>query len=717
MNPAEQAHQFFEALLGGNGELLSKCHLTITSITGDALPPQTRWVKIDLGLLSSVAARADVEDVTGVYIGMGLTVARRMGPDAPGRLTVEDVTGLTCLWTDIDIAGTGHAEKPYVPNLETALAVSRCLGLVPSTVTNTGHGIQAFYRLAEPWIFGATDADDDGVPIVDPAQVAADRARAETLVWEFVTSIRIRARQLGGWYVDPVGDLARLMRVPGTHNRKVPGEALLVEIIEQNDTCFDLEQIEAVIAPRALLDPYRSTNAATTELAGVDLAGLWAEVMGSPNRVPRWLAAVLESGWDEPLCRIWSGEDDKRYNNDDSDIDMGLVATILRLDLGVEKAAQAVMARRLHINRKVEKADPAERGDYYLDRTIARVAARIRAREAIAESSQAALEAILAMADEPEPDPQPTTDVGAGEPTSNDNAVTLGVEESPTPTPTPIRAAPAPQPDPEVEHANAPRSPRLGRDPSTPSAPSEAEQKLCQKLATQLGLPPGVAVWAVGERWLDKNNEMRVWLVRTSGSVVHGGRWRINTVAGTRWHANSEWESPAKVAGLMWRDLNLVIEPVPMRAWYADGRLWLRELARPMDEGTPGEIVRQALIGMLRRAQGSALFSTAVVTRDPWIAEDARCWVALDSIRQAIGQSGFPVPMARLLMDTLDRMGCKVQSDMTVVEAHRSVTDELPWVLLADDLFSGELADHVRLRAIDRDAQDARSGIRMIGPS
>jgi hypothetical protein len=708
VNPAEQAHQFFDALLGGNGELLTGQYLTISSFASDTSKPQTRWVPARVDSLASAAIEVAEGNVTGVYAGVGLTRGRASGA---GRLTVDSTTGITFINADIDIAGPGHQDKPYVPDLESAVSLAHGLGLPPTLIVATGHGIQPAWRLNEPWIFGATDVDDDGVPIIDESKVAAERAAAAQLTWEFVTSMRIRAKQRGNWHMDPTGDLARLVRIPGSHNRKLAGENLPVHIIEHTGARYDREQFEAAMAPRSLLDPYRrSSNEAATVLAGTDLAGLWVEVKSSPGFVPFWLSSALESGWDDALCRIWSGADDKRYDNDDSAIDQALVAAVLRLDLGVELAAQAVMARRLRIDRKVEKADPAERGDYYLDLTIRKVVGRIAERVNIAESAQSVIDAALA--------PEPATQVGMTEPTSNENAVALEGEPEPEPaTVTPLRRTqPDPEPDPEVEHAAAPRSPRQGIDPSTPAPPTPTEQNTGKLLAGQLGLPQGVAIWAVGERRLEKTDEFRMWLLRDSTSQIRGGTWRPNTVRATRWRPKSEWEVNTKVRGILMRDLHLQIEPVPARAWSDEGLPRLYDMARPMDEGTPAEMARQSIVGLLRRAAGTARFSTAVTTRDPWLCDD-KVWVALDSIRIAISQAGFAVQSAVKLMDTLDEMGCKVQTGMNVIEELRTVRDELPWVLLAEDMFSDELAAHVRLRAADRDAQEARAGLRQIGPS
>lgn len=739
MNPAEQAQTFFGALLGGTGEQLGGCWLTITKIypAKDA-EPRTQWVRADPDSLATVVTRTVGDaDASGIYVGLGLTDNRQSDPKV-GRLRAAHVTGLAFLSLDIDIAGDGHESgKPYVPDLATALALAYDLGLEPTVVIHTGHGIQAFYRLAQPWVFGAVDEDDDGAPVIDDSKVEAERRRAADLVWSFVTSVRIRAKQKGGWAVDPTGDLARLVRIPGTRNRKVAGEDLPVEILECDpNRRYDIEQIEAVLAPCSLLDPYRSSHEAKGSLAGADLAGLWAQVQAAQHQgwMPDWLLAVIESGWDDALCRVWSGADDKRYRNDDSAIDQALAAAILRLELGAEAAAQAIMARRCRIGRKVEKADPAERGGYYLDLTISKVAARIAARQESGRSAEQVIDEVMATA--PEDDPPldvssqpPTAPAVADEPTPSDSAVSLEVAPEPTPHPqpeveteapsapvTPLRR-PEPEdegPPPEVQHADAPKAPRLGLDPSTPGGPDATEKSVGTQLAAQLGLPEGVAIWAVQERRMAAVDEIRVWMVRNARAEVHGNkRWRPNTVRPTRWRPKGEWGDSNAVRELYLHDLGLVVDPARGRAWRNDGFLRLLELARWCDEGTPAEQVRLAVVGMLRRAEGTSVFTTARSSRDPWLS-DGHVWVPLDSVRTAIAQAGFGVPKASPLMDILDEMGCKVQSGMRVVEAHQVADDETPWVLLNDELITPELAEHVRLRATDRDAADARSGLRRI---
>lgn len=709
MSHAEQARTFAEALFGDHGELLAGCHLTVTSLPG----PQTRWTPAKVDSLCSAVLRAAQGTVTGVYVGVGLT--RGATADAK-RLDVKDTAGIAFLWADIDFAGTAReSKKPYCPNAETAVAIAHSLGLAPTVVTNTGHGIHAFWRLSEPFIFGAIDSDEDGVPVIDPERVDADRARAVKLAKAWVTTLQIRARQKGGWAIDSVGDLARIMRVPGTHNRMLSGEELPVQIIECDPTRrYELESFEASLAPEALLNAYEGEGGeAGGELAGVDLAGLWVEVRGAKDFLPAWLPEVLDSGFADVIDKIFSGRADAEYDNDDSAIDMALARAVLREELGVECAAQAVMSRRLRVNRRVEKVDPGKkRGVDYLSTMINKIAAGMRAGDtAVAAHHDQIRNAVAAMTP---PDPEP-------DPESPGADLTLVPEDTDKPEPLRLTRV-EPEPDPTEVHADAPHAPRQGIDSPMPAPPDASEMSLGAQLAVQLGLPQGVSVWAVGMRRLEKHDEVRLWLLRDASSVVAGGRWRPNTVGSTRWRAKSEWGERGKVAELIWNDLHLSVEMPPGRAWRTEGRPRLYQVARRMEEGTPAEVTRRAIVGLLRRTEGTVLFSTALTSRDPWVTGDTAAeievWLPLDSVRAAITQAGFPPQSAVKLMDTLDEMGCKIPSTtMAVVEDHRTVCDELTWVRLAADILTPDLTEHVFLRKTDRDAQDKRSELRMLGPT
>ena len=86
------------------------------------------------------------------------------------------------------------------------------IGLKPSIIVHTGHGIQAYWLLKEFWAF------DNPV----------ERHQAATLSRRWVSTIQAVA-MAQGYDVDAVGDLTRVFRLPGTTNRKA--DPVPVEII------------------------------------------------------------------------------------------------------------------------------------------------------------------------------------------------------------------------------------------------------------------------------------------------------------------------------------------------------------------------------------------------------------------------------------------------------------------------------------------------------
>lgn len=142
------------------------------------------------------ASRAESSDV---YVGCGIQ------PDGLGtghRATPEQVIGIGAVWCDVD-AGKPGSKKTYPPTIEDAVTLVRGIGVEPSLIVDTGGGIHAWWLLDEPWLF----AD------------AVDRKRAADLCRGWVTTVQVFAR-VRGWSVDSVGDLSRIMRLPGTFNRK-----------------------------------------------------------------------------------------------------------------------------------------------------------------------------------------------------------------------------------------------------------------------------------------------------------------------------------------------------------------------------------------------------------------------------------------------------------------------------------------------------------------
>ncbi len=103
---------------------------------------------------------------------------------------IEDVGARAWLWADLDYGTDGHKKAANHPTREAALAALRGAGIEPTLVVATGGGIHAWWCLTEP-----------------AAPAEWDRA------------IRRLNAAIGG---DPnTLDCARILRVPGTPNRKL----------------------------------------------------------------------------------------------------------------------------------------------------------------------------------------------------------------------------------------------------------------------------------------------------------------------------------------------------------------------------------------------------------------------------------------------------------------------------------------------------------------
>jgi hypothetical protein len=159
------------------------------------------------------AAREAIKRAKGhdTYFGVGLMG----GPPGRGRGTANDVGAVTCLWADLDIEHSAH-EKANLPKTEAEVrAILKRVGLKPSLVVRSGHGLQAYWLLSEPWVLDS----------VDERQAAARLAKR----W----SDTVRACAIAeGFDADGVGDLARVMRVPGTFNRKQSHDIKAVVLVD-----------------------------------------------------------------------------------------------------------------------------------------------------------------------------------------------------------------------------------------------------------------------------------------------------------------------------------------------------------------------------------------------------------------------------------------------------------------------------------------------------
>jgi putative DNA primase/helicase len=184
-----------------------------------------------------------------LYVGLGLS-PHDYGPAL--RCEAERVMGIPGLWVDLDVEGPGHkpaAHERLLPSKDAARDLLYSLPLAPSLVVDSGHGLQAYWLFKELWLF-----DDD-----------TERQQAAGLVDAWQATIRVKAN---GYKVDSIGDLARVLRIPGTVNHKPGCDPLPVLITDENDTRYNPSEFEPfLVTPPSTATPSRPDAPQIDDLA------------------------------------------------------------------------------------------------------------------------------------------------------------------------------------------------------------------------------------------------------------------------------------------------------------------------------------------------------------------------------------------------------------------------------------------------------------------
>lgn len=207
-NDSMDAAEFLDRLFGQ--WIGPEARLSLFTLPGG----RTAWFE-DPAAAAEYAVRC--RDQFNVYFGVGLY---RPGIVA-GRGGAADVVCVTSMWADVDY-GPGH-KTTVAPDLASARRILTRVALGVSLLVNSGRGLHPYWLLAEP----------------------CTPPRAEELAKRWSSNIVAHADTLG-WSCDSVGDLARVLRVPGTYNHKDGGK-VLVEVVEANDVLYSEDDVEAAL--------------------------------------------------------------------------------------------------------------------------------------------------------------------------------------------------------------------------------------------------------------------------------------------------------------------------------------------------------------------------------------------------------------------------------------------------------------------------------------
>jgi hypothetical protein len=299
---------------------------------------RSRWFQ-DVGEAASYCESLKEREI---YFGLGLA-KKDHGPHV--RCPAIEVIGIVAFWVDLDCKSAAHTKQNLPPTLTVAL------GLLPpefppTLVVHSGNGAHAYWKLKEEWTF-----EDD-----------AERERAHRLVLRWQTFIRLEGSKKG-WGVDRVADLARVLRVAGTENRKDPAQIKPVRIIQRNERQYNPSDFEDFLDARRI----------PKQLVEEKTSGEWAKEFADTPIVISYGAVIPDNvlqGWmeaDPQFKATWFRQRLDLRDDSQSGYDYSLVN--FGLDAGL--ALQQIVDLIIHHRRK-HKQKARTRLDYY-QRTIGKI--------------------------------------------------------------------------------------------------------------------------------------------------------------------------------------------------------------------------------------------------------------------------------------------------------------------------------------------------------
>jgi hypothetical protein len=168
--------------------------LTLFSVNPSAGDRHVDWAPAS-DTATLVAAAAQRSNTCDVWFGVATRKERLAGGKRGGDKDCLEVPGL---WLDVDIAGPNHkTNEALPPDEQAAIELIRSFILPPTAVVHTGGGLHAY------WLFNEMRAVSD----------LADMLPRWGATWARLADVK-------GWHLDNVFDPARVLRLPGTWNRK-----------------------------------------------------------------------------------------------------------------------------------------------------------------------------------------------------------------------------------------------------------------------------------------------------------------------------------------------------------------------------------------------------------------------------------------------------------------------------------------------------------------
>lgn len=161
-----------------------------------------------------------IDPPTGACVWFGAATRTERLPGGR-RGGTGDCAQIPALWVDIDIQSPVHAATDLPADIDQARQLLDAYPLAPTVTVDSGNGLQAWWLLDEP------------LDAADAAAILADWGTT----WNALGHRH-------GWHVDNVFDVARVMRLPETHNHKTDPPRPVAIIDADWERTYGLDQID-----------------------------------------------------------------------------------------------------------------------------------------------------------------------------------------------------------------------------------------------------------------------------------------------------------------------------------------------------------------------------------------------------------------------------------------------------------------------------------------
>ena len=300
-----------------------------------APPKRSYWYTQYANLDDNVAKLAET---TNVYTGIGLAASNARVSER-NRVKSNNIAAIAGLWSDIDISHPVHKKQHLAPSIEAATEALDTLYYTPTLLVNSGHGLQAWWLFDQPWVFASDDQ--------------RTQAQAASQWWHHQIQ---HLMQKEGWAIDATHDLARVMRLPGTFNRK-DDEPVPVTVISQEGPRYDRQEfldrlpdsfraVNPAPARAPQHHPSNSTGPSTPSKATPRTITANNGLILSPDANPPSLKleALLEH--DPRFRATWQAKRSDFESKSPSEYDFALVSMALRANWTDQEVVDLIIAWR-----------------------------------------------------------------------------------------------------------------------------------------------------------------------------------------------------------------------------------------------------------------------------------------------------------------------------------------------------------------------------------